>query len=501
MDLLVSLLAEIGKKQIYLSYMTTSHTSLSKVPVEEYKHTKILATIGPATETYEKIKELIEAGANGIRLNFSHGGHEERIEQIKWVRKASKELGKPVAIVQDLQGPKIRLGDFDDVINVRAGQELRFKYRADWEVDNIIPIQYDLSKKVKRGERLYLFDGKVRTKITNVKDGIVYARADNDGILLKRKGMNLPDTNFGGDVITEKDKADLAFGATQDIDYVAMSFIHSAEDIEQMRRLIKNHNIERKIIAKIETSFAIENLDEIMQATDAAMVARGDMAVEVDLESVPVVQRRIINLGLKYAKPTIVATQMLGSMTDMPEPTRAEVSDVATAVFLGADAVMLSEETAMGKYPIDAVKVMKRIIKFAQNNQDVVGFNFVDDVPQKPSRQLSISRAIIRLAESIEARAIVAETKTGTTVVNISSLRPDMPIVAVTDQPRTAQQLALVFNVKSFVRPVSKEAVSKMTDFLRQEKVLDKGDIIVSVSGQYPGVVGTTDTIKVRQLD
>ncbi len=471
-------------------------------PVEEYKHTKILATLGPATDTYEKIKALIDAGANGIRLNFSHGGHEERIEQIKMVRRASKELDKPVAIVQDLQGPKIRLGDFDDVINVQAGQELRFKYGADWATDNIIPIQYDLSTKVTRGERLYLFDGKVRTKITNVKDGIVYARADNDGILLKRKGMNLPDTDFGGDVITEKDKSDLAFGCTQDIDYVAMSFVHSAEDIEQMRILIKNHNVERKIIAKIETSFAIENLEQIMKATDAAMVARGDMAVEVDLESVPVVQRRIINLGLKYAKPTIVATQMLGSMTDMPEPTRAEVSDVATAVFLGADAVMLSEETAMGKYPIDAVQVMKRIIKYAQSNQDVVGFNFVDDVhTEGASRQVSISRAVIRLADSIHARAIVAETKTGATVLNISSLRPDMPVIAVTDQQRTANQLALVFNVKSYVRPVSKTAASKMTDFLRLHKVFGKGDIVVIVNGQYPGVVGTTDTIKVRQLD
>lgn len=475
-------------------------TKQSIIPVEEYKHTKILATIGPATDTYEKIKAIIEAGANGIRLNFSHGGHEERIEQIKMVRRISKELGKPVAIVQDLQGPKIRLGDFDDVITVQAGQELRFKLGAKWPEDGIIPIQYDLSKKVKRGERLYLFDGKVRTTITNVKDGVVYARADNDGILLKRKGMNLPDTNFGGDVITEKDKADLAFGCTQDIDYVAMSFIHSAEDIEQMRILIRNHNVERKIIAKIETSFAIENLDSIMQATDAAMVARGDMAVEVDLETVPVVQRRIINLGLKYCKPTIVATQMLGSMTDMPEPTRAEVSDVATAVFLGADAVMLSEETAAGKYPVDAVKVMKRIIKFAQSNQDVVGFNFVDEVKKDASQQVSISRAVIRLAESISARAIVAETKSGFTVLNIASLRPDMPIIAVTDQARTAQQLALVYNVKSYVRPVSKMAAGKLTEFLQSQHVFDKGDIVVMVSGQYPGVVGTTDTIKVRQL-
>ena len=479
--------------------MTTQSHQI--IPVEEYKHTKIVATVGPATNSYEMVKALIEAGANVIRHNYSHGGHDERIEQIEWVRKASKELGKPVAILQDLQGPKIRLGDFEGVINVEAGQELRFKFGADWETEQIIPMQYDLSTKVKRGERMYLFDGKVRTIVSNVKDGIVYVRVDNDGVLLKRKGMNLPDTDFGGDVITEKDKADLAFGCTQDYDYVGMSFVHGPEDIEQIRKIIQNYNVDRKIIAKIETTFAIDKLDEIMRVTDAAMVARGDMAVEVDLESVPVVQRRIINLGLKYAKPTIVATQMLGSMTDMPEPTRAEVSDVATAVFLGADAVMLSEETAMGKYPIEAVRVMKRIIKYAQNNQDVVGFNFVDDVDKKPSRQLSISRAIIRLAENIRARAIVTETKTGATAINISSLRPDMPIIAVTDSQRTANQLALVFNVKSYVRPASATAAVKITDFLRSENVFNKGDIVVSVSGQYPGVVGMTDTIKVRQLD
>lgn len=479
-----------------------THKMNENIAPEMYKRTKIVATVGPATNSYEMVKALIEAGANMIRHNYSHGGHEERIEQIRWVRRASKELGKPVAILQDLQGPKIRLGDFEGAIHVHAGQELRFKYGADLEKDDIIPIQYDLSTKVKKGQRLYLFDGKVRTIISGVKDGVVYARADNDGVLLKRKGMNLPDTDFGGDVITKKDKADLEFGCTQDYDYVAMSFVHSAADLSQLRELIAKTGAERKIVAKIETTFAIEDLDEIMQATDAAMVARGDMAVEVDLESVPVVQRRIINLGLKHAKPTIVATQMLGSMTDMPEPTRAEVSDVATAVFLGADAVMLSEETAMGKYPVDAVKVMKRIILYAQNNQGVVGFNFVDDVPQRPSRQLSISRAIIRLAESIGARAIVAETKTGNTVINISSLRPEIPTIAVTDLQRTANQLAIVYGVKSYVRPVSKSAAIKLTDFLQQDRhIFDSGDIIISVSGKYPGVVGATDTIKVRQLD
>jgi pyruvate kinase len=470
------------------------------VPLHEYKRTKIIATVGPSTNSYESIKQLIENGANGIRLNFSHGTHAERLKQIPWIRRASKELKKPVAIIQDLQGPKIRLGEFDDIINVQAGETLRFAYDVDWVETGIIPTQFDLSTKIKRGERLYLYDGKVRTTVLSVKDGVVHARAENNGILLKRKGMNLPDTDFSGDVITEKDKKDLAFGSQQDIDYVAMSFVQSAADIEHMQRLIKNLGSPRKVIAKIETKLAVENLESIVQAADAVMVARGDLAVETPPESVPIVQRQIIGLGLKYGKPTIVATQMLASMTEMPEPTRAEVSDVATAVLVGADCVMLSDETANGQYPIEAVSIMKRVIMYTQSHAPVKAvFPSAEEVPV--SRQLAISRGIISLATSIHAAAIVAETKSGATALQIAAERSDIPLLAVTDDVRTAQQLAIVFNVKSYVQPVSKQAASKLTDVLHQSKVLKKGDIVVTASGQYPGVVGTTDTIKVRQLD
>lgn len=470
------------------------------VPLHEYKRTKIIATVGPSTNNYEAIKALIANGANGIRLNFSHGTYEERLKQIPWIRRASKELRKPVAIIQDLQGPKIRLGEFDDIINVQAGQTLRFGFQAEWVETGIIPTQYDLSTKIKRGERLYLYDGKVRMTVTSVKDGIVYARADNNGILLKRKGMNLPDTDFSGDVITEKDKKDLAFGSQQDIDYVAMSFVQTAADIEHMQRLIQNLGSPRKVIAKIETKLAVENIESIVQATDAVMVARGDLAVETPAESVPIVQRQIIGLGLKYGKPTIVATQMLASMTEMPEPTRAEVSDVATAVLVGADCVMLSDETANGQYPIEAVEIMKRVIMYTQQHAPVKAI-FPQPEPQNESRQLAISRGVISLATSIQAKAIVAETKSGATALQIAAERPEIPLIAVTDDPRTAQQLAIVYDVKSYVRPVSKHAAIRLTDFLRETSVLKKGDIVVTASGQYPGVVGTTDTIKVRQLD
>lgn len=470
------------------------------VPLRDYKRTKIIATVGPATHSYEAIKSLIQNGANGLRLNFSHGTYPERDEQIAWIRKASKELKKPVAIIQDLQGPKIRLGEFDDIINVQTGQTLRFGYKADYIKTGIIPTQYDLSTKIKRGERLYLYDGKVRTTVTSVKDGIVHVRAENNGILLKKKGMNLPDTDFSGDVITEKDKADLAYGSQQDIDYVAMSFVQTAADVEHMRRLIHNLGSPRKIIVKVETKLAVENLEQIVQVADAVMVARGDLAVETPAESVPIVQRQIIGLGLKYSKPTIVATQMLASMTEMPEPTRAEVSDVATAVLVGADCVMLSDETANGQYPLEAVSVMKRVILYTQNHAPVRPV-FPGDDEHPVSRQLAISRGIISLANSIHATAIVAETKSGATAVQIARERPEIPLIAVTDDPRTAHQLAIVYSVKSYVRPVSAQAAVKLTDFLQETKVFKKGDIVVTASGQYPGVVGTTDTIKVRQLD
>lgn len=478
--------------------MITATSKAPSVPIEDFKRTKILATIGPATNSYEAIRDLIKAGANGIRLNFSHGTHEERLQQIPWIRKASKELGKPVAILQDLQGPKIRLGDFDGVITVQAGQSFVLAYGADYARTGQIPTQYDLSKKVKRGEAIYIYDGKVRTIVTSVKDGLVHIRAENDGILIKRKGMNLPDTDFAGDIITKKDKEDIAFGSTQDIDYVGLSFVQSADDIVALRRHLKSLGSTAKIIAKIETKAAVQNIEQIVEEADAIMIARGDLAVETPAESVPIVQRKIIGLGLRHIKPTIVATQMMGSMTEMPEPTRAEVSDVATAVIVGADCVMLSDETANGKYPIESVQAMKRVVRYTESNMPLKAvFDNTDD----HSRQAAISSGIIQLAERIQAKAVVAETKSGATALDIAARRPEISLIAVTDDNRTAQQLSLVYNVKSYVRPIDKMAAEKLTDWLWKNKVLQKGDIVVTASGQRPGVVGTTDTIKVRMLE
>jgi len=471
-----------------------------KVSSTDFKRTKIIATIGPATNSFEAINKLIKAGVNGLRLNFSHGTYEERDQQIDWIRQASLECSKPVAIIQDLQGPKMRLGDFDGIVQVHNGQSLSFRFQADYERENVLPTQYDLSKKVKRGERIFLFDGKICATITSIKNDVVFARADNDGILLARKGINLPDTDFEGDILTDKDKKDIAYGVDHDVDFVALSFVQTVEDIKHLKRLLKNLGSNAKIIAKIETRAATEDLNGIIQEADAVMVARGDLAIETKPEAVPILQRKIIALGLKYGRPSIVATQMLAGMVDSAEPTRAEVSDVATAVMLGADTIMLSDETATGKFPIQSVKVMRRIIKYTENNTDIKPI-YTTESESVCDRQSAISRAIITLADSIEATAIVAETKSGATALKIAAQRPQQPIIVVTSSLRVAQQLSILYGCISFIRKDEITQAAKLTNWLLVNKVLKKGDIIVTASGQHPGVVGTTDTIKVRALE
>lgn len=473
-------------------------SKVPNIPIEQFKRTKIIATIGPATHSYDLVLALIQAGVNGIRLNFSHGDHADHEKFINWVRKASKECGKPVAIIQDLQGPKIRLGDLEEDIEVTTNQTIILKYKADYKTSGHIPVQFDLSKKVKKGERLYIFDGKIKTIITNVKDNLVYVRVENNGVLKKRKGINLPDTDFGGDIITKKDRRDIEFGAEHSLDYVALSFVQTQKDIRKLRAILNDLGSSAKIIAKIETKAAVDNIEGIIDQADAVMVARGDLAIETLPEAVPVIQRKIIGLGINYAKPTIVATQMLVSMTDAPEPTRAEVSDIATAVILGADCVMLSDETAMGHYPIQAVEVMKRVILYTQENNPL-RVTFTNDFEH--GRQAAISSAIITVAEKLKAKAIVAETLTGSTALHIASQRPATPLIAVTSNVITAQQLAIVYGVKSYVRPVDKLAASKLTDWLQKEHLLIKDDVVVTASGKFPGVAGVTDTIKVRVIE
>lgn len=465
-----------------------------------FKRTKILATIGPATNTKEAIHELVHAGVNGFRLNFSHGSYEERDQQIEWIR--SYPL-KPIAILQDLQGPKIRLGNLKDNVLVAEGDELTLEYDIEHDGKFHLPVQYNLAEKVKVGETIYIFDGKVRTTVVDIPNSkAVVVKVANDGVLMSRKGINLPDTDFGGDILTPKDLEDIEYGARVDVDYVALSFVQSAEDVINLRQILLSHGSNAMIIAKIETKAAIEHdtLEKIVKASDGVMVARGDLAVETGAEIVPIIQRRIIALCRKHGKLSIVATQMLASMVDSPEPTRAEVSDVATAVILGADTVMLSDETANGKYPTEAVAAMKKIILYTQDHSSVASIDFL---PGLKTRQDAISNAAVHLAERLNSIAIVAETKSGSTAANIAAHRPNLPIISVTSEPRAARQLALSYANRSYVRPDGEKAGYKIAKELKDEGFFGDADTVsvVIVSGRQPGVTGGTDTIKVRMVE
>lgn len=472
------------------------------------KRTKILATLGPSTSTPEKIKELMQAGANGFRLNFSHGSHEERLDQIKWIRDASEELNRPVAVLQDIQGPKIRLGALkDNHFDVKKGDEIVLDNAVE-EHDGsaTLPVQYNLADKVKVGEPVYIFDGKIRTTmIERASDTAIKLRVENDGFVMSKKGLNLPDTDFGGDILTEKDLKDIEFGATQDYDYVALSFIQSEEDINNLRQILVSHGSTAQIIAKIETKAAVEpeTLERIVKASDGIMVARGDLAVEAGAEIVPVVQRQIVTLCRKYGKICIVATQMMASMVENPEPTRAEVSDVATATIMGADTVMLSDETANGEYPIEAVQAMRKTIVYCQDNWPVEPVDSRVVAPERMRRN-AIAAAAVSVAESLDVNAIIAETKTGGTAANIASLRPHLPIFAVTSSARAAQQLALTYATRSFIRPDGETAGTELGRELLESKYF--GDDVTSlsvviVSGRQPGLTGGTDTVRVRLFE
>lgn len=473
-----------------------------------FKRTKILATLGPATNTPEKVRELMDAGANGFRCNFSHGTYEERIDQLKWIREISKEINRPVAVLMDLQGPKIRLGALkDNHYDVKKGDLLTLDHAVtEHDGGSALPVQYNLAERMKVGETLSLFDGKIKAVVTEIpSETAVTIEAQNDGFLMSKKGLNLPDTDFGGDILTDKDLADIDFGADKDFDFVSLSFVQTDEDIHNLRQILVSKGSTAQIMAKVETKSAIKDdmLERIVKASDAVMVARGDLASEVGPEIVPVVQRKIIALCRKYGKISIVATQVLGSMVDNPEPTRAEVSDVATAVILGADVVMLSDETANGSYPVEAVRAMRSTIMYTQEHWPVEEIA-EQIVPQNLERRYAISRAAVGIADDVKAVAIIAETKTGATAANIAACRPHLPIAAVTSSPRAAQQLALTYATRSFVRPDSETAGMDLARELKSENYFGEGInpfTVVIVSGKQPGVTGGTDTIGVRVVE
>lgn len=472
-----------------------------------FKRTKILATIGPATNSAEKVEEVIMAGANGCRLNCSHGSNEERDQQIKWIRAAAAKKGRSVAILQDLQGPKIRLGEIkDNHLDLVKDDEVILEAMEGYVHDGgkTVPVQYNLAGKVKVGEPLSMFDGKVKSEVIEiVSDTAIKVRILNDGFVMSKKGLNLPETDFGGDILTPKDMADIEYGSNCDYDYVSLSFVQSADDIVRLKQLLLSLGSTAKVVAKIETKKAIESeehLEAIVKAADGIMVARGDMAVEAGAEVVPIIQRKLIAMCRAHSKLCIVATQMMSSMVDSPEPTRAEVSDVATAVIQGADTVMLSDETANGKYPVETVRAMKKVILYTQNHSRLA------PVSREISKDMvydAISGAAARLAENIDADVIVCQTASGVTATTMAAQRPNVPIITVTANQRVANQLALIYANSAFVRPYTPDFGYDLAKELKESEYLhikegEKDILSVIVSGDRDKI--GTDTIKVRYV-
>lgn len=506
------------------------------VKAVNFKKTKIIATIGPATE--DKIEQLLKAGVNGIRLNFSHGTHAKHLQSLKAARAAAKKLDRSVAVIADLQGPKIRVGKLPTGgVEIKAGQKLSFQHDCNYSETGAIPIQYDFSHEVNKGEMLYLRDGQIKTKIVQVSGGKVVAEALNSGKVLSDQGINLPDTHFKNSVITPKDHEDVAFAIINEADYVAMSFIQSAKDIEEMRDILKQGKSRAKIISKVETRVAVDHLEEIIKASDVVMIARGDLAIETAAEEVPIIGREIILLCRRYKKLVIMATQMLEGMMHSIEPSRAEANDVATAVSLGVDCVMLSGETAIGEFPIETVQTMKRIIlrsekyfvstalavEMTTESEDSIAATLeepeglLDRVTNKtrlvftrsalkPGKinseiaQRSISLAAITLSEQLQAKLIVAETLSGSTALSIASLRPSAPIIIASPDGKLCNQMALVWGGKPFLVRNKKESYDIVVKKMKARGAIVKGDFIVSAYGKQRGVAGGTDTVRLHEV-
>lgn len=468
----------------------------------DFKNTKIVCTIGPSSSSEEVFTQLAKAGLNVARLNFSHGNHEERIEQIAMIRKVAKKLNKTIAIFADLSGPKMRLGKFEGVKEIKTGEKVYLSISPE---SDELPMQFDLSPFIEVDQRIYLNDGLVELRVTSIEGKLVKTIAENDGWVSSNKGVNVPDTNLRGTAFTEKDEADAVFALGQDVDYLALSFVQTTDDMTRAKELIAKHNPKVKIIVKIEKNEAVDNLESIVKATSAIMVARGDMGIEMNPADVPIVQQRLIKLCRQYQKPVIVATQMLESMIENPRPTRAEVSDVANAVLDQADCVMLSAESANGKYPVEAVKVMDSIIRNVEQYPDYKHFTKIDwsAIEAENIEFNAIASAAASLASRIGAKGIVVGTATGKTAKMVSAFRPNCKIVAVTHDETTSNQMNLVWGVQSMVTETTEdfnEFQAKIMSNIRENKVFESGDKLVIVIGRSAGISGTTDTIKVATV-
>lgn len=467
--------------------------------------TKIVATLGPATSSYEMISQLVDAGASMFRLNTSHGSEEGHAANIEIIRKISKESGKFIPILVDLQGPKIRVGNIKEPVEIKEGQEIVLEATDDINNPAIIPVDYEgIADDVKPGDKVLLDDGNVGLQVIEVKNHQVHAKVLYGKVIKPRKGINLPGSTASLSAVTERDVEFIRFAVEYDADYVALSFVREARDIELAKKYIKDFGGNIPVIAKIEKPQAVEKLDEILKVADGIMVARGDLGIEMSPEEVPIVQKFIVDQTIRERKVCIVATQMLESMIENPIPTRAEASDVANAILDGTDAIMLSGETAMGKHPVDAVRMMRKIASnveecnFCLSNLDLEMNDKYELSPQ------AISNAAVKMAEDLHAKAIMAFTHTGYTPKLLSKLRPTVPIIAISDMESTCRRLSLYWDIfadyKEWDTVLDADLLEKIDEYILSHTDFKKGERIIIIGSIPKLITGRTNFIRVHRI-
>jgi pyruvate kinase len=474
-----------------------------KDPQQMMRRTKIVCTIGPASDTEDMIAKLIAAGMNVARLNFSHGTQEYQRDLVKKIKRVRKALSKPVAILQDLQGPKIRIGTIaNGFFQLQSGQEFILTSDDVPGDQNRVSVSLkSLPRDVTAGHSILLADGNIELRVERVVPPDIHCRVVVGGQLSSHKGINLPGSDVHVDSLTAKDRQDILVGLEEGVDAVALSFVRRASDILACRQIIKEHGGNLPIIAKIEKHEAVDNIDSIVAASQAVMVARGDLGVEIDLEKVPLVQKSIIQKCNALGKPVITATQMLQRMVDNPRPTRAEATDVANAILDGTDAVMLSEETAVGKYPTEAVMMMDRIARSAESVLDEMKF---ENIPIEAGTSDAISRSSYFIAREIGAAAIITPTWSGSTACLVSRFRPKQPIVASTPNEATVDFLSLCWGViPLLIQPSDtlEEMIRSSLQAAQRAGYLEAGQQVIITGGAPLHMAGNTNFIKVERVE
>jgi len=459
------------------------------------KKVKIVATLGPSSN--DKVEHMIKAGVDIFRLNFSHADHKTHRNAIKLIRSIAKKLDSKTAILQDISGPKIRIGEINGFLELKRGDKLRLVKNNPESLYDLTLTYPEIIDHVNIGEYVFFADGSIRTKVIDKDNNSLTLEVKNEGVLSSRKGVNFPHSKLKISAITPKDEKDLIFGAKNGVDIVAISFVNSKNDILKAKEILNKNGANPWVIAKIETKQAVENLDEILEVSDGVMVARGDLGIEVGIEKVPVIQKKIIRRANKLKKPVITATQMLLSMVNSPFPTRAEVSDVANAVMDGSDAVMLSDETTVGKYPVKAVETLKNVILETQNIYPYYKKYEIEDKD-------AIAASVADLCKGINPKGIICFTSSGTTVKSIAKYRPKSPIFAVTHSRETSRKLNMVWGVKPlFEIPKIKnpeKLIEKFKTLAIKSQCFKNGDMVIVTMGSLVGKEGTTNMIRIIEI-